>query len=491
MNPEIAALLKRIADLENIVFNHRHKGFDQTKVLDRILGGAPQGNPAGVDGCVLFNDSGDIGTIPFLQYDKTDADKLSLTPAGAHAELIADADKDITIYVLPSTGSTNAGEINLIGGDSVTGDAGAVTISGGASNNGAGFGQGGYVRVFGGDQDGGQIEISAGNGATNADGGQVSIIAGDGNGSGDGGNVEIWLGAGSPRGDLKIIPIKSSGIAAILDFFGVGGSDKRFTFQNKSGTIAHLDDITAAHVIEEEGSPLTQRSKLNFIGAGVTATDNSGADSTDVTIPGGSPDGSDRQLQFNDSAAFGGAKISYTEGGGVQTLKADNQTVADTNGDDLHIVAADGKGAAWGGDLELSAGSPEGSSGFGADLTLTGAPDTGTPGDTTFIGAYGVDGDGGNIYIQGGGKGGSGTLDGKVILSDASAGQVTLETNVLSGNKTATFPNRTGIFALITSGSGAPGTTPEAVGQIYADTSGAKVYISTGTASSADWKIMN
>lgn len=38
------------------------------------------------------------------------------------------------------------------------------------------------------------------------------------------------------------------------------------------------------HVIQEEGSDLTQRTNLNFIGPTVTATDNSGADSTDVTI---------------------------------------------------------------------------------------------------------------------------------------------------------------------------------------------------------------
>ena len=39
------------------------------------------------------------------------------------------------------------------------------------------------------------------------------------------------------------------------------------------------------HTVEDEGTPLTQRSKFNFIGAGVTATDNPGADATDVTIP--------------------------------------------------------------------------------------------------------------------------------------------------------------------------------------------------------------
>lgn len=39
------------------------------------------------------------------------------------------------------------------------------------------------------------------------------------------------------------------------------------------------------HVIEDEGTPLTQRADLNFVGAGVTATDAGGK--TVVTIPGG------------------------------------------------------------------------------------------------------------------------------------------------------------------------------------------------------------
>lgn len=56
-------------------------------------------------------------------------------------------------------------------------------------------------------------------------------------------------------------------------------------------TISHSDHThgtpaapTAGHVIEEEGTPLTQRANMNFVGAGVTATDAGGK--TVVTIPG-------------------------------------------------------------------------------------------------------------------------------------------------------------------------------------------------------------
>jgi hypothetical protein len=63
--------------------------------------------------------------------------------------------------------------------------------------------------------------------------------------------------------------------------------------------------------------------------------------------------------------------------------------------------------------------------------------------------------------------------------------------SVTTTDKTFTFPNQTGTFSTVTSGSGAPGTTPAALGQIYVDTSGLKAYISCGTSSSADWKILN
>ncbi len=41
------------------------------------------------------------------------------------------------------------------------------------------------------------------------------------------------------------------------------------------------------HTIEDEGSSLPQRTNLNFVGSGVTATDDSGNDATVVTILGG------------------------------------------------------------------------------------------------------------------------------------------------------------------------------------------------------------
>jgi hypothetical protein len=44
---------------------------------------------------------------------------------------------------------------------------------------------------------------------------------------------------------------------------------------------------SGGHVIQDEGTPLTARANLNFVGAGVTATDDAGNNATVVTIPGG------------------------------------------------------------------------------------------------------------------------------------------------------------------------------------------------------------
>lgn len=62
-----------------------------------------------------------------------------------------------------------------------------------------------------------------------------------------------------------------------------GGVNKKVAKSDvSSGGSVGLD----GHSIEDEGTPFTQRGKLNFVGAGVTVTDDSGDGATVVTIPG-------------------------------------------------------------------------------------------------------------------------------------------------------------------------------------------------------------
>ena len=44
--------------------------------------------------------------------------------------------------------------------------------------------------------------------------------------------------------------------------------------------------------------------------------------------------------------------------------------------------------------------------------------------------------------------------------------------------------------SVVTSGTGAPGSAPTAIGQIYIDTNAGAVYISTGVTEAADWNAL-
>lgn len=72
---------------------------------------------------------------------------------------------------------------------------------------------------------------------------------------------------------------------------------QRSTFNCIGSSIVCVDDagntrtnmtVTAYNTVADEGTPLTQRPTLNFIGSGITCVDNSGDSRTDCTISGGS-----------------------------------------------------------------------------------------------------------------------------------------------------------------------------------------------------------
>lgn len=69
----------------------------------------------------------------------------------------------------------------------------------------------------------------------------------------------------------------------IIDFVG-GGVTATDAGGKTVVTIPGAASAVGGHVVEDEGTPLTQRSNLDFVGAGVTATDAGGK--TVITIPG-------------------------------------------------------------------------------------------------------------------------------------------------------------------------------------------------------------
>lgn len=103
---------------------------------------------------------------------------------------------------------------------------------------------------------------------------------------------------GSGGGGSQTLANTSDATSHTVTLSASGGSIKLIEGSNITLTTAGtgLDgEVTIAatgggggHTIQDEGTPLTQRTNLNFVGAGVTVTDGgAGPDSTIVTISGG------------------------------------------------------------------------------------------------------------------------------------------------------------------------------------------------------------
>jgi|TARA_R110001606_G_scaffold11544_9_gene50037 hypothetical protein len=147
--------------------------------------------------------------------------------------------------------------------------------------------------------------------------------------------AELNLLDGLDRG--SIIYGNASSVTTVL---GQGGAG---TVLTSDGTDISWAAATGGHTIEEEGSGLTQRTKLNFVGAAVTATDGGGvADSTIVTVsatgasmPFIKSDGTTSDPIALTSAAVGESLVSDTSpqlGGNLDVL-ARSITTTTTNGD--------------------------------------------------------------------------------------------------------------------------------------------------------------
>lgn len=86
------------------------------------------------------------------------------------------------------------------------------------------------------------------------------------------------------------------------------------------------------HIVVEETTSLPARSKLSFLGAGVTAADDAGGDRTTVTIPGGSGSGG-HTIEEETTALTARTKLSF-QGAGV--------TATDNAGQDRTIITIPG-----------------------------------------------------------------------------------------------------------------------------------------------------
>jgi len=99
----------------------------------------------------------------------------------------------------------------------------------------------------------------------------------------------IETSATADQSDSEIETAYNNQVPIVTQVIAEAGTDtvaRRWTAERVKQAIAALETGGAGHVIEEEGSPLTARSKLNFLGAISTVVDDSGDDASDVTIGG-------------------------------------------------------------------------------------------------------------------------------------------------------------------------------------------------------------
>jgi len=164
-----------------------------------------------------------------------------------------------------------------------------------------------------------------------------------------------------------------------------------------------------------------------------------------------------------------------------------------------YLKGADGNGTGAGGLGQLYGGTGGATGAGGAALVQGGAggATSGEGGSVEIKGGIGTNGNanGGNLSLFPGAKNGSGA-DGTIRLYQSTAstyGSILDLSLIASSSKTFTFPNATGSFAVVSSGTADPtaGAAPAAIGLIYCKTDTGKVYISTGVSAGSDWKILN
>ena len=92
----------------------------------------------------------------------------------------------------------------------------------------------------------------------------------------------------SGSNSISIAPTTGSPVAQLVNDQASPGNLKYYGTSGAGTKGFHdLPSGGSAHVVQDEGTPLPQRANLNFVGAGVTATDDFDNNATVVTIPGG------------------------------------------------------------------------------------------------------------------------------------------------------------------------------------------------------------
>jgi hypothetical protein len=204
--------------------------------------GTPVNNQIGV-----WTGDGTIEGDSAFTFD-TSTDTLTVGSVGGTIRSAGDGNLNIlsggdgyAIYVTASSGTTAGSEGGWValdaGTGNTTGTGGTVQISGG---RGGATGAGGGFSMYAGEGgatsgNGGNLEIGAGSTyGGNSNGGNVEIFAGNKSGSGTNGAFRMY----QTDGLYKFSPDGTFSNLGVLDFSDIATSEKTFTYQNQTGTLA-------------------------------------------------------------------------------------------------------------------------------------------------------------------------------------------------------------------------------------------------------------
>ncbi len=224
---------------------------------------------------------------------------------------------------------------------------------------------------------------------------------------------------------------------AFLDAIGFGstaitlpsgaGNDGQVLKSNGSNALTWEDASTGGHTIQEEGSSLTQRTKLNFIGASITATDDSHNDATKITVttPGASlpvtrSDGSTSDPIALTSAALGESLVSDTSPQLGGNLDVNGQSIVSDASNENIPITPHGTGSVVISKADINAGA--------IDNTTIGATTASTIAGTTLSATGNVSFDGGSFVFNESGADKDfrieGDSDANLFMADASTDRI-------------------------------------------------------------------
>ena len=362
--------------------------------------------------------------------------------------------------------SGNAGALTISGGAATSGSGGAVTVSAGNTASGVGGALGLSAGTSGGTNPGGAATLSAGDGGTGAggNGGAVSVSAGDagtasggtggaatfssgaGDGAGAGGLTTLSSGSGGTTGNGGAIAVTSAaggatsgdgGAINVTAGNGQAGNGIGGTISVTAGTSNGTATGGAVTLSSGTGGASSGPGGGIDIIAGAAGGGNAAGGGLNLDAGAGTGTGMGGGVTIDGGAAPGvgdGGSISLTAGatdtgtGGCIDLDAGAANSAGGEGGCININAADGNGTGAGGGINImGGGSGTGSAGdINVDVGATGAATGGAINVRAGDGAT----TGGSVLLE---AGDGGTVDGDVLIragtAGAASGEITFEAN--------------------------------------------------------------